>query len=210
MLLLFFVHLIIFNIAWLVGILCGVKSNGDDISGMLCPFIGIVISIGTILTSIEKKIDKFELWDVNFEDVIDNIIQEDDRSVDIRHKVCLSYQQFVDFYSVNPSRWELDWHHYPDRCYLRFRDDDAVLYYVYFKTGKEYKAAVKYYCEQQEKENGHKVINLNQKEKERLNKDTTALLRCVQNDINKIKSQADCEIDEATNGIKEISLRLNN
>lgn len=210
MLLLFFVHLIIFNIAWLVGILCGVKSNGDDISGMLCPFIGIVISISTILTSIEKKMDKFELWDVNFEDVIDNIIQENDRFITIRHKVCLSYQQFVDFYSVNPSRWELERHCYPDRCYLRFRDDDAVLYYVYFKTGKEYKAAVKYYCEQQEEENRRKAITLNQKEKEHLNKDTAALLRCVQDDINKIKSQADCEIDEATNGIKEISLRLNN
>lgn len=210
MLLLFFVHLLIFNIAWLVGILCGVKFNGDDISGMLCPFIGIVISIGTILTSIEKKIDKFELLDINFEDVIDNIVQEKDRFITIRHKVCLSYQQFIDFYSINSSRWELERRHYPDRCYLRFRDDNAVLYYVYFKTGKEYKAAVKYYCEQQEKENGRKAISLNQKEKERLNKDTASLLRCVQDDINKIKSQADCEIDEATNGIKEISLRLNN
>lgn len=210
MLLLFFVHLLIFNIAWFVGILCGVKFDGDDISGMLCPFIGIWMSIYTILTLIEKKIDKFELWDVNFEDVINNIIQEDDRSVAIRHKVYLSYQQFVDFYSVNPSRWELERHYYPDRCYLRFRDDNAALYYVYFKTGKEYKAAVKYYCEQQEKENGQKAITLNQKEKERLNKDTAALLRCVQDDINKIKSQADCEIDEATDGIKEISLRLNN
>lgn len=210
MLLLFFVHLLIFNIAWFVGILCGVKFDGDDISGMLCPFIGIWMSIYTILTSIEKKIDKFELWDVNFEDVINNIIQEDDRSVAIRHKVCLSYQQFVDFYSVNPSRWELERHYYPDRCYLRFRDDNAALYYVYFKAGKEYKAAVKYYCEQQEKENGRKAITLNQKEKERLNKDTAALLRCVQDDINKIKSQSDYEIDEATNGIKEISLRLNN
>ena len=187
MLLLFFVHLIIFNIAWLVGILCGVKFDGDDILGMLCPFIGIWMDIYTILTSIEKKMDKFELWDVNFENVIDNIIQEDDRSVAIRHKVYLSYQQFVDFYSVNPSRWELERHRYPDRCYLRFRDDDAVLYYVYFKTGKEYKAAVKYYCKQQEKENGRKAISLNQKEKERLNKDTAALLRCVQDDINKIK-----------------------
>lgn len=210
MLLLFFVHLLIFNIALLVGILCGVKFDGDNIPDMLIPFIGIAISISTILTSIEKKMDKFELWDVNFEDVIDNIIQEDDRSVAIRHKVCLSYQQFVDFYSINSSRWELERRHYPDRCYLRFRDDNAALYYVYFKTGKEYKAAVKYYCEQQEKENGRKAITLNQKEKERLNKDTAALLRCVQDDINKIKSQADYEIDEATNGIKEISLRLNN
>lgn len=210
MLLLFFVHLLIFSIAWLVGILCGIKFDGDDILGMLTPFIGIAISISTILTSIEKKMDKFELWDVNFEDVISNIIQENDRSVAIKHKVCLSYQQFVDFYSINSSRWELDRHCYPDRCYLRFRDDNATLYYVYFKTGKEYKAAVKYYCGQQEKENGRKAISLSQKEKERLNKDTAALLRCVQDDINKIKSQADCEIGEAANGIKEISLRLNN
>lgn len=210
MLLLFFVHLLIFNIAWFVGILCGVKFDGDRISGMLIPFIGIAISISTILTSIEKKMDKFELWDVNFEDVIDNIIQDNDRFIIIKHKVCLSYQQFVDFYSINSSRWELERRHYPDRCYLRFRDDNAALYYVYFKTGKEYKAAVKYYCEQQEKENGRKAITLNQKEKERLNKDTAALLRCVQDDINKIKSQADYEIDEATNGIKKISLRLNN
>lgn len=210
MLLLFFVHLLIFNIAWFVGILCGVKFDEDHILCMLVPFIGIWMSIYTILASIEKKIDKFELWDVNFEDVIDNIIQENDRFITIRHKVCLSYQQFIDFYSINSSRWELERRHYPDRCYLRFRDDNAALYYVYFKTGKEYKSAVKYYCEQQEKENGRKAISLNQKEKERLNKDTTALLRCVQDDINKIKSQADCEIDEATNGIKEISLHLNN
>lgn len=210
MLLLFFVHLLIFNIAWLIAFLCGKEPDKDDLASMLCPFVGIGTSIYTILASIEKKMDKFGLWDVNFEDVIDNIIQEDDRSVRIRHKVCLSYQQFVDFYSVNPSRWELDWYHYPDRCYLSFRDDDAALYYIYFKTGKEYKAAVKYYCEQQEEENKHKIMNLNQKEKERLNKDTAALLRCVQSDINQIKFQADCEINEAANGVKEISLRLNN
>lgn len=210
MLLLFFVHLIIFNIAWLIATLCGEELDQDDLTSMLAPFVGIGTSIYTILASIEKKMDKFGLWDVNFEDVIDNIIQEDDSFIRIEHKVCLSYQQFVDFYSVNPSRWELDWHHYPDRCYLSFRDDDAALYYIYFKIGKEYKAAVKYYCEQQEEENKHKTMNLNQKEKERLNKDTAALLRCVQSDINQIKFQADCEIGEATNGIKEISLRLNN
>ena len=210
MLLLLIVHVIILVIMGFIYTLCGVTYDEDEFIGMICPFIGIATTIYAIQTAIEKKIDKFELWDVNFENVIDNIIQEDDRSVAIRHKVCLSYQQFVDFYSVNPSRWELDWHHYPDRCYLRFRDDDAVLYYVYFKTGKEYKAAVKYYCEQQEKENGHKAINLNQKEKERLNKDTAALLLFVHDDINKIKFQSYCEIGEATDGIKEISLRLNN
>ena len=46
-------------------------------------------------------------------------------------------------------------------------------------------------------------------EKEKLDKDTAALLHCVQADINKIKFQAESEINEATDGIKKISERLN-
>lgn len=48
------------------------------------------------------------------------------------------------------------------------------------------------------------------RKKKKLDEDTVALLRCVQADINKIKFQAESEINEATGGIQKISERLNN
>lgn len=208
MLLLLIVQVIIFSFAMLVSALCSVKYDEDELVSMLCPIIGIATSLYAIPTAIEKKLDKFKLYDVNFENVIDNIVQEDDRSIHIEHKVCLSYKQFVDFYSVNPARWNISEHKYPSRCYLRFKDGNTW-YWVYFKTAKEYKTAVKYYYEREEARNGPRAINYNPQEKEQLDRDTAALLRCVQADINKIKFQAESEIDEATNGIKKISERLN-
>ena len=80
---------------------------------------------------------------------------------------------------------------------------------IKFKTAKEYRAAVKYYYEREELRNGPRAVNYDPQEKEKLDKDTAALLRCVQADINKIKFQAESEINEATDGIKEISERLN-
>ena len=47
------------------------------------------------------------------------------------------------------------------------------------------------------------------RKKKKLDEDTVALLRCVQSDINKIKFQAESEINEATEGINKISERLN-
>ena len=97
---------------------------------------------------------------------------------------------------------------YPERRYLRFKDGQTW-YWVYFKTAKEYRAAAKYYYEREEARNGPRAVNYNPQEKEKLDKDTAALLRCVQADINKIKFQAESEINEATDGIKKISERLN-
>ena len=77
------------------------------------------------------------------------------------------------------------------------------------KLAKQYRDAVKYYYEREEARNGPRAINYNPQEKEKLDKDTVALLRCVQADINKIKFQAESEINEATSGIQKISERLN-
>lgn len=208
MLLLLIIHMMIFSFVMLISALCNVKYDEDEIVSMVCPIIGIATSIYAIPTVIEKKLDKFKLYDVNFENVIDNLIQEDDRSIFIEHKVCLSYKQFVDFYSVNPARWNIVEHNYPPRRYLRFKDG-RTWYWVYFKTAKEYKAAVKYYYEREEARNGPRAINYDPQQKEQLDKDTVALLRCVQADIDKIKLQAESEINEATNGINKISERLN-
>lgn len=208
MLLLLIVHIIIFVIMSLISALCGVTYDEDEFIVMVCPFIGIAATIYAIPTAIEKKLDKYDLINVDFEDVNDNIIREDDRSIHIDHKVCLSYKQFVDFYSINPARWNIVKQTYPERRYLRFKDGETW-YWVYFKTAKEYRAAVKYYYRQEEIKNGLHAIDYNQREKEKLNKDTAALLRCVQADINKIKFQAESEINEATDGIKKISERLN-
>ena len=208
MLLLLVVHIIILVIMGFISALCGVTYDEDEFIGMICPFIGIAITIYAIPTAIEKKLDKYDLIDVDFENMNDNIIREDDRSLFIEHKVCLSYKQFVDFYSVNPARWNIVKKRYPERRYLRFKDGQTW-YWVYFKTAKEYRAAVKYYYEREELRNGPHAINYNPQEKEKLDKDTAALLRCVQSDINKIKFQAESEINEATDGIKKISERLN-
>lgn len=208
MLLLLIVHAMIFGFMLIISAICCVTYDEDEFISMACPIIGIVTSIYAIPTAIEKKLDKYDLIDVDFENVNDSIIREDDRSIFIEHKVCLSYKQFVDFYSVNPARWNIVKQKYPERRYLRFKDG-KIWYWVYFKTAKEYKAAVKYYYEREEARNGPRAINYDPQEKERLDKDTAALLRCVQSDINKIKFQAESEINEATDGIKKISERLN-
>ena len=208
MLLLLIVHVIIFVIMGFISALCGVTYDEDELIVMICPFIVIAITIYAIPTAIEKKLDKYDLIDVDFEDVNDNIIREDDRSIFIEHTVCLSYKQFTDFYSVNPARWNIVKKAYPERRYLRFKDGQTW-YWVYFKTAKEYRAAVKQYYEREEERNGPHAINYNPQEKKKLDEDTVALLRCVQSDINKIKFQAESEINEATDGIKKISERLN-
>lgn len=102
MLLLLIVHAMIFGLMLIISAICGVTYDEDELISMLCPVIGIAVSIYAIPTAIEKKLDKFKLYDVDFENVIDSLVQEDDRSIFIEHKVCLSYKQFVDFYSVNP------------------------------------------------------------------------------------------------------------
>lgn len=61
----------------------------------------------------------------------------------------------------------------------------------------------------EEVKNGSHAVDYDSQEKEKLDKDTVALLRCVQADINKIKFQAESEINEATDGIQKISERLN-
>lgn len=208
MLLLLIVHVIIFVIMGFISALCGVTYDEDEFMAMVCPFIGIATTIYAIPTAIEKKLDKYDLIDVDFENVNDNIIREDDRSLFIEHKVCLSYKQFVDFYSVNPARWNIVKQTYPERRYLRFKDGQTW-YWIYFKTAKEYRAAVKYYYECEEARNGPRAINYNPQEKKKLDEDTVALLHCIQSDINKIKFQAESEIDEATEGINKISERLN-
>ena len=209
MLLLLIVHVIIFFFLCFISALCGVTYDEDEFMAMVCPFIGIATTIYAIPTAIEKKLDKYNLIDVNFENMNDDIIREDNRSLFIEHKVCLSYKQFTDFYSVNPARWNIVKQAYPERRYLRFKDGQTW-YWVYFKTAKEYRAAVKYYYEREELRNGPRAVNYDPQEKEKLDKDTAALLRCVQADINKIKFQAESEINEATDGIKKISERLNN
>lgn len=208
MLLLLIVHVIIFVIMGFISVLCGVTYDEDEFISMVCPFIGIATTIYAIPTAIEKKLDKYDLIDVDFGNVNDSIIREDARSLFIEHKVCLSYKQFVDFYSVNPARWNIVKQTYPEGRYLRFKDGETW-YWIYFKTAKEYRAAVKYYYMQEKVRNGPCAVNYNPQEKEKLNKDTAALLCCVQADINKIKFQAESEINEATDGIKEISERLN-
>lgn len=208
MLLLLIIHVIIFVIMGFISALCGVTYDEDEFISMICPFIGIATTIYAIPTAIEKKLDKYDLIDVDFEDSNDSIIRENARSICIEHKVCLSYKQFVDFYSVNPARWNIVKQTYPERRYLGFKDGQTW-YWVYFKTAKEYRAAVKYYYEREELRNGPRAVNYDPQEKEKLDKDTAALLRCVQADINKIKFQAESEINEATDGIKEISERLN-
>lgn len=208
MLLLLIVHAIIFGIMVVISALCSVGYDEDELISMICPFIGIATSIYAIPTAIEKKLDKYDLIDVDFENVNDSIIREDDRSIFIEHKVCLSYKQFTDFYSVNPARWNIVKQAYPERRYLRFKDGQTW-YWVYFKTAKEYRAAVKYYYEREEARNGPRAINYDPQEKEKLDRDTVALLHCVQSDINKIKFQAESEINEATDGIKKVSERLN-
>ena len=208
MLLLLIVHVIILVIMGFIFVLCDMTSDEDEFIGMVCPFIGIAITIYAILTAIEKKLDKYDLIDVDFEDVNDSIIREDDRSIYIEHKVCLSYKQFVDFYFVNPARWNIVKKSYPERRYLRFKNGETW-YWIYFKTAKEYRAAVKYYYMREEVRNGSRAVNYDPQEKEKLNKDTAALLHCVQADINKIKFQAESEINEATDGIKKIPERLN-
>lgn len=208
MLLLLVVHVIILVIMGFIFVLCDMTYDEDEFISMICPFIGIATTIYAIPTAIEKKLDKYDLIDVDFEDVNDNIIREDDRSIYIEHKVCLSYKQFVDFYSVNPARWNIVKKLYPERRYLRFKNGETW-YWIYFKTAKEYRAAVKYYYEREEARNGPHAINYNPQGKKKLDEDTVALLRCVQSDINKIKFQAESEINEATDGIKKISERLN-
>ena len=208
MLLLLIVHVIILVIMGFIYALCGMTYDEEEFISMICPFIGIATTIYAILTAIEKKLDKYDLIDVDFEDVNDSIIREDDRSIYIEHKVCLSYKQFVDFYSVNPARWNIVKKSYPERRYLRFKNGETW-YWIYFKTAKEYRAAVKYYYGREEARNGPRAINYNPQEKKKLDEDTVTLLRCVQSDINKIKFQAESEINEATDGIKKISERLN-
>ena len=189
-------------------VLCDMTYDEDEFIGMICPFIGIATTIYAIQTAIEKKLDKYDLIDVDFEDVNDNIIREDDRSIYIEHKVCLSYKQFVDLDSVHPARCKMVRLTYPERRYLRFKNGETW-YWIYFKTAKEYKAAVKYYYMREKVRNGPHAVSYDLQEKEKLDKDTAALLRCVQADINKIKFQAESEINEATDGIKKISERLN-
>lgn len=208
MLLLLIVHVIIFVIMGIISALCGVTYDEDEFMAMVCPFIGIATTIYAIPTAIEKKLDKYDLIDVDFEDSNDNIIRENARSIHIDHKVCLSYKQFVDFYSVNPARWDVTKQRCPERRYLRFKNGETW-YWIYFKTAKEYKAAVKYYYMREEVKNGSHAVDYDSQEKEKLDKDTIALLRCVQADINKIKFQAESEINEATGGIQKISERLN-
>lgn len=208
MLLLFVVHFIIFGVMVIISALCGVRYDEDEFTSMIYPFIGIATTIYAIPTAIEKKLDKYDLIDVDFGNVNDSIIREDNRFLFIEHKVCLSYKQFVDFYSVNPARWNIVKQTYPEGHYLRFKDGQTW-YWIYFKTAKEYRAAVKYYYEREEARNGPRAINYNPQEKKKLDEDTAALLRCVQSDINKIKFQAESEINEATEGINKISERLN-
>ena len=72
MLLLLVIHVIILVIMGFISALCGVTYDEDDFISMICPFIGIATTIYAIPTAIEKKLDKYDLIDVDFEDVAEN------------------------------------------------------------------------------------------------------------------------------------------
>ena len=172
-------------------------------------FYGAGSTVNSIKTYFKDQIITAAYWDASGpivahnDDVLNIRIQE---FKDRQYRYIVEFLQNKGLLSENASKSMID----EDGNFINFEYYDTLeRFYQYFKTAKEYRAAVKYYYMREEARNGPHAINYNPQEKKKLDEDTVALLRCVQSDINKIKFQAESEINEATDGIKKISERLN-
>lgn len=104
----------------------------------------------------------------------------------IKNCILLNFSQFKSFYSINPSKWNLEWTSYT----MRYQKGNGYDYYkIAIKSYIEYLFLFKPF-----KKNINKKIQQEQNDKE-----LTIVLQDIQNDINGLKKQAQEELQQATN-----------
>ena len=103
----------------------------------------------------------------------------------IKNCILLNFSQFKSFYSINPSKWDLEWTSYT----MRYQKGSGYDYYkIAIKSYIEYLFLFKPF-----KKNINKKIQQEQNDKK-----LTIVLQDIQNDINGLKKQAQEEIEQAT------------
>lgn len=204
-----YTHIILFFIALIIN-----PSDMIDTGiawGIFIPFFGTGSFIYSIINAICSIFDKYNLGNYNFDSICS---QAATGKIDVvtstgvespYNPFSLSYEQFTKFYLINPVKWRLK-----DNKYLIYlpEDDYSDKHYIAnFYSGKEYKKAVKYYldCQERGKKSGS-VFAVDST----IKKNTAEVLKDIQQDIDRLQTQADLEIIEANNRTQEISLRLNN
>lgn len=104
----------------------------------------------------------------------------------IENCILLNFSQFKSFYSINPSKWDLDW----TSCTIRYqKGSDCNYYKIAIKSYLEYLFLFKPF-----KKNINKKIL-----QERSNEQLKVVLQDIQSDIDNLKKQAQEELQQAAN-----------
>lgn len=102
-----------------------------------------------------------------------------------KESVLLSFSQFKKFYTINPAKWKLNWLNYR----MRYYTEDHYPYDVAIKSYLEYLFLFKPFRKKLQKKASQKVNN----------KRAETMLLDIQNDIDKLKKQAQEELQQAAN-----------
>lgn len=104
----------------------------------------------------------------------------------IKNCIFLNFSQFKNFYSINPSKWDLEWTSYT----IRYQEGSSCNYYkIAIKSYLEYLFLFKPF-----KKNINKKIL-----QERSDEQLKVVLQDIQSDIDNLKKQAQEELQQAAN-----------
>lgn len=104
----------------------------------------------------------------------------------IKNCIFLNFSQFKNFYSINPSKWDLEWTSYT----MRYRKGSGYDYYkIAIKSYLEYLFLFKPF----KKTINKKILQ------ERSNEQLKVVLQDIQSDIDNLKKQAQEELQQAAN-----------
>lgn len=129
---------------------------------------------------------------------------------DARNEIFLSFKDFMDFYNLNPDRYEISYDYDNDVCSLNIKEEsgsyDVFTRYKIADFRNKYKIKFKffsfirfYYWSK------HKQKT---KKKQKYNEDMYGMLKLVQKDIDGIRERAEKEVREAERATNEIGGRL--
>lgn len=185
MLMLFFVHIVLIIIGWIVS---KIRKEQFD-SYMLIPFYGIY---------------KF----------FENVFEENDTYIwgkysynlykkEIKNKtniIPLTFKQFKKFYTINPEKWAVTrMEYYNEEWKNLYILNYKSSYYINFKSYNDYHNFAKYWYKQNEIKEKEK--DNNSSDKIIYDKNMAEFLLDIQKDINKIHNQV-------TNNYKNISINI--
>ena len=129
---------------------------------------------------------------------------------DARDEIFLSFKDFMDFYNLNPDRYEISYEYDNDVCSLNIKEEsglyDVFTRYKIVDYRNKYKikfklfSFIRFYYWFKHKQ---KV-----KKKQKYNEDMYGMLKLVQKDIDSIREQAEKKVREAERVTNEVGGRL--